>query len=188
MEIRCRCSKCEAKFKAEEASAGLKIQCPRCGGVVVVPPVARAIEDPTSDSVPRAQVAAAFSSGGGTATQTAPVEVSAPANPWPLRIGLGVLGFVAIGALLFVVYLVNRPVPKTAIMVHWPVAERKAGSLDVSGNLIDIGKRDPIIVHVDEGPHRVRLQRPGFEPVVWSFTLMKGEQKKLSPEWQETKK
>lgn len=107
-----------------------------------------------------------------------------PGNPWPLRIGLGALGLVAIAAALFVVYLVNRPAPPTAIELRWPLADRKDAFLEISGNSIDLVKRDPLLVHVEPGPHRVTIRRKGFEPVVWNFTLIKGEQKHLTPEWQ----
>jgi|GEM_PF-6990443 len=178
MQIRCRCSKCESKFKADEVSAGLKIACPRCGGVVMVPPMAQAIEDPTTTAIPR------------VASHTPPIsagppdEIAPPGNPWPLRVGLAALGLVAIAAALFVVYLVNRPAPPTAIELRWPLADRKDAFLEISGNSIDLVKRDPLLVHVAPGPHRVTIRRKGFEPVIWNFTLIKGEQKHLTPEWQ----
>jgi hypothetical protein len=143
--------------------------------------MAQAIEDPTSEMIPRAVAAPEGASVG------PPID-TLPANPWPLRIGLGALGLVAIGAMLFVVYLVNQPVKRTAILVHWPLAERKESFLEVSGNPIELAKRDPLVVHVEPGPHRVTIRRKGFEPVVWNFTLTKSEQKNLTPEWHEATK
>lgn len=50
MEIRCRCSACQAKFKVDAKYAGKKARCPKCQQVVEVP--LHSIEESTQTSIP----------------------------------------------------------------------------------------------------------------------------------------
>ena len=50
MEIRCRCSACQALFKVEAKYAGKKARCPQCQQVIDVPPTES--EEPLVASAP----------------------------------------------------------------------------------------------------------------------------------------
>lgn len=205
MQIHCRCRSCDKKFKVDAKLAGRKLRCSKCGGEVVVPPMATALDDeeeadgsvsyldlpavtpesatprPGSSSKIRPGSSSKLRSaaGGGSSTSRHSAVRPARKSQTPLILA-AVIGILLIGGGVLVFLSAARD---PVLLLEWPVEDRADASLTVDRKEIPLTAEMPMRVTVTPGQHQVMIRRRGFEPYEWNINVDRGDQQTLKPEW-----
>jgi WD40 repeat protein/serine/threonine protein kinase len=116
-----------------------------------------------------------------------PVRVSRKSGDRPWRLpGRKRLAGMAIVLAIFAAVAFSYRAGRVTLVVDWPAAQRRQGTLSVNGRTVDIPAGEPIQVAGRSGRWEVRLTRPGYEPVREMMEMSFGEERILSPNWQPT--
>lgn len=101
---------------------------------------------------------------------------------WRLGIGIAVsVLIVGVGGLAAWNWL-----GQTKLVIDWPDEERTDGRLELDGKEQPFAARGDIVFLGADGARRLRLTRPGYEPIEKSFRLKRGDRIVFTPEWTPT--
>lgn len=89
-------------------------------------------------------------------------------------------GLAAALPVVAVLYWFLRP---AAILLDWPVDERRASALKIDGETVAPPPGNPAYIRLRAGQHRIVLLRRGYEPIEWNVELGLGERIERHVEW-----
>jgi serine/threonine protein kinase len=96
---------------------------------------------------------------------------------WILGVAVGMLTAVPVIGLMA---WFMRP---SALVLDWPVEERRSAGLDLDGNRLTLAAENPVRIKVSPGRHKVVLRRRGYEPIEWHLTFARGQRIERQVEW-----
>jgi serine/threonine protein kinase/WD40 repeat protein len=102
----------------------------------------------------------------------------------PSRRGVLAVGGAAI-AVLAAVLLWQRASVAT-LVIDWPLADREGGFLSVGGRPTRLPDEQKFTIRGQAGAWQLELRRDGFEPIVETRTIGRGERSDFSPHWRPT--
>lgn len=112
-----------------------------------------------------------------SATRTVALAEPAPPRRWlPLAV-IAVVVFFSIGAVAWNV------LNSALIEIDWPVDDRNGAEIKLDGDDRTLSADSVQRISVAAGRHRLLLRREGYEPVSLKFTLARGEQYPVKPQW-----
>lgn len=105
-------------------------------------------------------------------------------RPSPSRRRHWIMG-VAIGMAtsLPVIGLMSWLMRPSALVLDWPLDERRAAGLDIDGSRMDLEAENPLRIKLSKGRHKIVLRRRGYEPIEWHLTFGRGQQIERRVEW-----
>lgn len=71
----------------------------------------------------------------------------------------------------------------SALVLDWPLDERRAAGLDIDGSRMDLADENPVLIKLPKGRHKIVLRRRGYEPIEWQLTFGRGQQIERRVEW-----
>lgn len=96
---------------------------------------------------------------------------------WLVGIGAGLAASLPVVAAM---YWFLRP---AAILLDWPVDERRASALKVDGETVAPPPGNPAYLRLRTGQHRIVLLRRGYEPIEWNVEIGLGQRIERQVEW-----
>jgi len=79
--------------------------------------------------------------------------------------------------------------PQSHLILQWPLRERRKSRLEIDGRSQDVsvvathvGQRH-IEIPIDAGPHKIRIDREGFDPFEQRIMVVEGKDYNISPSW-----
>jgi WD40 repeat protein/serine/threonine protein kinase len=97
------------------------------------------------------------------------------------RAGIGLALSVAVAAALGL--LAWNWLGQTRLIVEWRDEERTDGRLELDGQPVPFPARGDIVFVGSQGSRKIRLTRPGYDPIEKSFQLQRGDRVVFTPEW-----